>query len=94
MECPICEKPLDDEEKVELRVRGAAGINAWAEKKGQSLRVVSGTVVHTECRRKYTKPEKSDAPSKADTGSRRARSSTGGFDFRLNCFLYGQYVTV
>ena len=32
MECPICEKPLDDEENVELREKGAAGINAWAEK--------------------------------------------------------------
>ena len=94
MKCPICEKPLGDEEKVELRGKGAAGINVWAEKKGQSLRVVSGTVVYTERRRKYTEPEKSDAPSKADTGSRRTRSSTGGFDFRLNCFLCGQYVTV
>ena len=39
--------------------------------------------MHTECRRKYTKPEKRDNPPKTDSAKRLTRSSTGGFDFRL-----------
>ena len=87
MSCPIFQKPLGDQEKVVLREKGAAGINTWAEKKAHSVRVIAGTLVHTECRRKYTKPEKRDNPSKSDSARRLTRSSTGGFDFRLNCFL-------
>ena len=62
MSCPICQKPFGDEETVALRDKGTAGINTWAEKQGPPLRVVAGTVVHTECRRKYTKPETSAVP--------------------------------
>ena len=49
--------------------------------------------MHTECRRKYTKPEKRDNPPKSDSAKRLTRSSTGGFDFRLNCFLCARFVT-
>ena len=62
MSCPICQKHLGDQEKVVLREKGAAGINTWAEKKAHSLRVIAGLLVHTKCRRKYTKPEKRDNP--------------------------------
>ena len=37
MSCPICQKPLRDQEKVVLRDKGATGINTWAEKKADSL---------------------------------------------------------
>ena len=49
--------------------------------------------MHTECRRKYTKPEKRDNPPKIDSAKRLTRSSTGGCDFRLNCFLWARVVT-
>ena len=47
-----------------FRDKGVAGIYTKAEKKGHSLQVVAGTLVHAECRRKYMKPEKSDVTSK------------------------------
>ena len=93
MSCPICQKPLCDKKKVALREKGAAGINTWAEKKAHSLRVVPGTLVHTECRREYTKLEKRDNPPKTDSAKRLTRSSTVRFDFRLNCFLCTRFVT-
>ena len=93
MSCPICQKNLGDQEKVVLREKGAAGIKTWAEKKAHSLRVTAGTLVHTECRRKYIKPEKRDNPPKIDSAKRLTRSSTRGFDFRLNCFVCARFVT-
>ena len=93
MSCPICQKPLDDQEKVVLREKWAAGIKTWAEKKAHSLRVIAGTLVHTECRRKYTKPEKRDNPPKTNSAKRLTGLSTGGFDFRLNLFLCARFIT-
>ena len=87
MLCPICQKHLGDQEKLVLREKGATGINTWAEKKAHFLRVIAGTLVHTECKRKYTKPEKREKLPKTDSAKRLTRSSTAGFDFRLNCFL-------
>ena len=52
MSCPICQKRLGDQEKVVLRKKGAAGISTWAGKKAHSLRVIAGTLVHTEYRHK------------------------------------------
>ena len=87
MPCPICQKSLGDQENIVLRDSGVSGINTGAEKKAHSLQVIVGTLVHTECRKKYIKPEKSDVNTKADSAKQLIRSSTGGFDFRLNCFL-------
>ena len=50
-----------------LRKKGAVGINTWAEKKVHSLRVIAGTLVNTEYRRKYIKPEKTDNHPKSDS---------------------------
>ena len=74
MSCHICQKPLGAQAKVVLREKGAAGINAWAEKKAHFLRVIAGTLVHTECRRKYTKPEKRENPPKTDSAKQLTRS--------------------
>ena len=63
-----------------------------AEKKGHSLRVIAETLVHTACRRKYAKPEKSEASPKADSVQRLTRSSTGELYFRLHC-LCARFVT-
>ena len=49
--------------------------------------------MHTECRRKYTKPEKRVNSPKTDSAKRPTRSSTGGFDFRFNCFLCAPFIT-
>ena len=38
-------------------------------------------------------PEKKDNPPKIDSAKRLTRSSTGGLDFRLNCFLCARFVT-
>ena len=69
MSCPISQKPLGDQEKVVLIEKGAAAINTQAEKKAHSLRVIAGILVRTECRRKYTKPEKRDNLPKIDLQS-------------------------
>ena len=84
---------MGDQKKVVLREKRATGINTWAEKKAHSLRVIAITLVYTECRRKYTKPEKRHNPPKTDSAKQLTRSSTGVFDFRLNCFLYARFVT-
>ena len=76
--------PLGFKEKVVLSDK--AGINTWVAKKGHSLRVIVRTFVYSECRRKYTKPEKSDVPLKADSTKWLTRSPTGGFDLNLIAF--------
>ena len=61
--------------------------------KGYSLRVIAGTLAHTGCKRKYTRPEKSYVALKADSAKQLPRFSTGGFYFRLsNCFLCARFV--
>ena len=50
-----------------MKEKGTAAINILAEKKAHSLRVIAGTLVYTECRRKYTKPERRDNPPKTDS---------------------------
>ena len=84
---------LGDQEKAVLRKKGTTSINTWAEKKGHSLPVIAGTLLHTECIRKYAKPKTIDIPPKADSAKRLIGSSTGGFYFRLNCFFRAQFVT-
>ena len=93
MSCTICQKPFGDQEKVVSREKGASGINTWSAKKAHTLQVIAGTPVHTECRRKYTMPEKRDNPPKINSAKRLTRSSTGGLDFRLNCLLCARFVT-
>ena len=86
---PICQKPLNDQEKVLLRDKGSAGINTQAQKKDHSLRVIAGTLVLTKRKRKYTKVENSNNPPKADSAMHLTRLSTGGFD----CLLCSRCVT-
>lgn len=69
---------MGDKEKVVWSDK--ARINTWAAKKGHLLRVIVRNLAHSECRRKYTKPEKIDIPLKADSTKRLTRSSTGGYD--------------
>ena len=39
-----------------------------------SLWVIAGTLVHTECRRKYTEPGKRENPPKTDSAKQLTRS--------------------
>ena len=94
--CPICKELLavDDDDIVCLKQKGADGINSWAEKKGDILRVVAGVKVHKSCRKNYTRDTPSNLPQSNGSENRHStRSSTGGFDFRRNCFLCGRVPT-
>ena len=91
--CLIYVKLLGNQEKAVLRNKGAASINTWTEKKGHCLQVIAGTLVQTECIKKYIKSKASNVPPQADSEKRLNILSTGGFYFRLNCFLCARFVT-
>ena len=51
--CPIC-KLEDGSHLVEIRQKGADGINEASVKRSDSIVVTAGMKVHPECRRLYT----------------------------------------
>ena len=91
--CPFCNLPLDTEDTVTIRDKGAAGINAAAKQRNDSLIVTSGQVVHTSCRRDYTskKTITSHPRQKLDNESRQLRREDK-FSFKDQCFFCCEHV--
>ena len=54
--CPICLQHYGDEPTVVLTEKGANRINISSNERGDNINVSIGTVVHVECRKKYTNP--------------------------------------
>ena len=92
--CAICDLSLTDEESVCLKRKGAAGVNSWAEKKGDCFRVAEGDIVHVKCRKEYTKvnPKQQNCPD-SNSLAANTRSLSTSFDFKQNCFLCGRLPT-
>ena len=95
--CSFCETTVDDGRKsCIIHEKWAFGINKKSEDYGDSLNVAAGDIVHVKCRADYLKCAPSNLQTNAPSTSAssvRTRSSTGGFDFRKNCFLCGLSVT-
>ena len=54
--CPICLQHYGDEPMVVLTDKGANCVNISSNERGDNINVSIGTVVHVECRKKYTNP--------------------------------------
>ena len=92
--CAICDLSLTNEESVRLKKKGAAGVNSWAEKKGDCFRVAEGDIVHVKCRKDYTKvnPKQQNCPD-SNSLTANTRSLSTSFDVKQNCFLCGRLPT-
>ena len=51
--CPLCQKVIASTDRVTVKKKGADGINKASIKRGVSLKVSAGTVVHKSCREDY-----------------------------------------
>ena len=54
--CPICLQHYGDEPMVVLTEKGAYRQNISSNERGDNINVFIGTVVHVECRKRYTNP--------------------------------------
>ena len=54
--CPICLEHYGDEPMVVLTEKDANRVNISSNERGDNINVSIGTVVHVECRKKYTNP--------------------------------------
>ena len=90
--CPFCDEIiLDSAKSTTIRKTGAEGINKKSLEIGEDLVVAEGTLVHTLCRQHHLKKTKQNISSSSKNTN--TRSSTGGFNFRTDCFLCGNSVT-
>jgi len=52
--CPICKERLENgSDVVQIRQKGADGINAASVQRGDNVDVAAGCKVHTDCRKRY-----------------------------------------
>ena len=93
--CPICNECCSNgNDSVKVCKRGAESINEASKRRKNTLVVTLGTRVHVKCRKEYTKRPGACASSEdTEKEIRTTRSSSDGFNFRLNCFLCGCTVT-
>lgn len=99
--CPICKCTLESSgDVVEIRQKGADGINDASIQRGDNIVVTAGCHVHSDCRKNYVNRTEINRHVKrkqgtdtstgcAETCARSTRSSAGPFDSRSDCFLCG-----
>ena len=90
MDCPICKKQLDLNDKsicAKLRQKGCITINEYAEKNQDDWRVSPGDYVHKDCRRNYTHPRtlKEITQNESSTDLQLNTRSNNTFDFKTHC---------
>jgi 5'-3' exonuclease len=96
--CPLCkERFQDDGDVVEVRQKGADGINAASAQRGDDIVVAAGCKVHSGCRKRYINPHDIENQQKKDSSSklplkRSARVSTGPFNSKSDCLFCGTRV--
>ena len=97
--CSICGEIINDgADKAKLRQKGCVGIQNAIKLRGESLTVVPGQTVHTECRRAYcnkyviARDTKKHLTSAAQNTPRLLRSTTEKFSFQDHCLFCGQSV--
>ena len=54
--CPICPQHYGDEPTIVLTEKGTNRVNISSNEQEDNINVSTGTVVHAECRKKYTNP--------------------------------------
>ena len=94
--CPLCKTDIEQDEVVQIREKGASGINAVSVIGGDNIFVTAGCEVHSECHKRYTNPldiinslkKNKDKPSH----KRSARASTGPFNSKSDCLFRGNEV--
>ena len=94
--CMICNKAIGAEESdyVQIRNEGAVGINNASEARGQSIYVSAGDFVHISCRKWYINKADIASCSSQEDSTSITRSRVNTFNFRTNCFLCGDFITI
>lgn len=97
--CPIC-RVEDGGDVVKIRQKGADGINEASVRRGDTLAVTAGCIVHTKCRKLYTNSveidlhlkRKQGGESSTTTTKRSVRVSEGPFNSQTDCLFCGTNV--
>ena len=71
--CPIC-RVKDGGDVVKIRQKGADGINEASVRRGDTLAVTAGCIVHTKCRKLYTNSVEIDLHLKRKQGGESSTS--------------------
>jgi len=96
--CVICKKKIvENDDVVEIRKKGADGINSASELRGDNIVVAAGDTVHQTCRRDFINKKDIDIDKKAKCDSvpavkRSARVSTSPYDSKTDCLFCGNKV--
>lgn len=97
--CPVCDKDVvkGSKDVSEVKQKGILGlIKASKDRKDdkhQVFHALTSVLIHTNCRKNYTRPDtiKKDvrvaSTSQEEAGSSQLRSSAPQFDFKTNCLL-------
>ncbi|KAG7161135.1 hypothetical protein Hamer_G004782 [Homarus americanus] len=93
--CPICREVLDVSDVVELRQKGADGINSASVQRRDDVAVLAGEKVHITCRKRYINPKdiENKKRKKVEPPKRSARVSSSPFNSQTDCFFCGTIVT-
>ena len=96
-DCPLCKNSLEIGEIVEIREKGATGINHASIERGDDIKVTAGSNVHKKCRMDYVNKKdierfkkiqsKTHAPLKRVT-----RYAHISYDNKTNCLFCGDNV--
>ena len=88
----ICNKAIGAEESdyVQIRNKGAVGISNASEARGQSIYVSAGDFVHEQ----YVNKADIASCSLQEDSTPITRSRVNTFNFRTNCILCGDFITI
>ena len=96
--CPIG-KSEDGGDVVMIRQKDADGINEASVRRGDTIAVIAGCKVHSNCRKKYTNSMEIDLHLKrkqsgvsSTTNKRSTRVSEGPFNSKTDCLFCGTNV--
>ncbi|KAG7156758.1 hypothetical protein Hamer_G006773 [Homarus americanus] len=93
--CPICREDLDVPDVVELRQKGADGINSASVQRGDDVVVSAGEKVHITSQKRYINPKdiENKKRKKVEPPKRSARVSSSPFNSQTDCLFCGTTVT-
>ena len=89
--CLICCKPCLSNFSIIFQ-KGTDGINKVNRLKYDNCTVRPGMHVHVSCRKNYIRTP-GVTSSSAEDSYRKTRTSFGGFNFRMDCFYCGCFIT-
>ena len=89
--CPICREPYLSNFSTIFQ-KGTDFVNKVSRLKNDNFTVRPGMHVHVSCRKNYIRTP-GVTSSSAEISYRKTRTSSGGFNFRKNCFYCGCVIT-